>query len=211
MGVRLETVCHLLLLVFIPAAIASRLAAQAPVAPPPSTPVVDARTVEARTDAWAKPFVDAGDFSGVILIAQGDRVLVEKSYGKADPQLGTANRTDTRFRIASVSKTFTAAAVELLLAQGKLRLTDTLSRYVAAIPNGDSITIEHLLLHESGVGPIEGGDAARDCLPQDELLARLRSAKRFFCQVKARSTVTKDSSCSRLSWSESPVSTSRNF
>ena len=153
-------------------------------ASPPAL-ALDAHSIETRTDAWAKPFMDLGDFSGVILIAQGDRVLVEKAYGKADLQLGTPNRVDTRFRVASVSKTFTAAAVELLVAQGKLKLTDTLSRYVSGIPNGDSITIEELLLHESGVGVIEGGDAARDCLPQDELLARVRAAKPLFAPGKS--------------------------
>lgn len=163
--------------------LASRVAAQT-AAPASSSTFLETRYVEPRTDAWAKAFLDAGDFSGVILIAQGDRVLVEKAYGKADPQLGTPNRADTRFRVASLSKTFTAAAVESLVSQGKLKLTDTLARYISGITNGDSITIEQLLLHESGVGVIEGGDALRDCLPPDELLARLRSAKPLFAPGK---------------------------
>jgi len=66
---------------------------------------LDPRTVDARADAWAKSFGDAGDFSGVVLIAQGDNVLLQRAYGKADPQLGTPNRMDTRFRTASISKT----------------------------------------------------------------------------------------------------------
>ncbi len=135
---------------------------------------LDPRTVDARADAWAKSFGDAGDFSGVVLIAQGDNVLLQRAYGKADPQLGTPNRMDTRFRTASISKTFTAAAIEILIAQGKLKLTDKLGQFVTGVPNGDSITVEH----------IEGGGAARDCLPSDELLARLRSAKPLFVPGK---------------------------
>jgi len=145
---------------------------------------LDPRIVDARADAWAKSFADAGDFSGVVLIAQGDKVLVQRAYGKADPQLGTPNRIDTRFRTASISKTFTAATIEILLAQGKLKLTDKLGQFVTGVPNGDTITVEQLLLHESGVGVIEGGDAARDCLPSDELLGRLRSAKPLFAPGK---------------------------
>jgi len=145
---------------------------------------LDPRIVDARADAWAKSFTDAGDFSGAVLIAQGDRVLVQRAYGKSDPQLGTPNRIDTRFRTASISKTFTAAAIEILVAQGKLKLTDKLGQFVTGVPNGDSMTVEQLLLHESGVGVIEGGDAARDCLPSDELLARLRSAKPLFAPGK---------------------------
>jgi len=156
--------------------------AQAPAAAPAAS--LDSRAVDARADAWAKSFAGAGDFSGVVMIAQGDKILVQRAYGKADPQLGTPNRMETRFRTASISKTFTAAAVEILLAQGKLKLTDTLAQFVSGVPNGDSITIEQLLLHESGVGQIGGGDAARECLPPDELLARLRTAKPRFLPGK---------------------------
>jgi CubicO group peptidase (beta-lactamase class C family) len=158
------------------------LCAQAPTAAPAAP--LDPRTVDLRADAWAKSFADAGDFSGVLLIAQGDKILVQRAYGKADPQLGTPNRLETRFRAASISKTFTAAAVEILLAQGKLRLTDTLGQFVTGVPKGDSNTVGQLLLHESGVGVIEGGDAARNCLPHDELLARLRAAKPLFLPGK---------------------------
>jgi len=177
----INVLCGLFFLIWITLPFGS-VAAQSPAAAPAFA--LDGRAVEARADTWAKTFSDAGDFSGVILIAQGDRVLVQKAYGKADPQIGTPNRVETRFRIASVSKTFTAAAIELLLAQGRLKLSDPLSQYVAGIPNGGSITIEQLLLHESGVGVIEGADVARDCLPPDALLARLRSAKPLFVPGK---------------------------
>lgn len=161
---------------------AATLGAQVPSAAAPLS--LGPRMVDARADAWAKSFADAGDFSGVVLIAQGDKLLVQRAYGKADPQLGTPNRIETRFRTASISKTFTAAATEMLLAQGKLKLTDTLAQFVSGVPSGESITIEQLLLHESGVGVIEGGDAARDCLPSNELLARLRAAKPLFLPGK---------------------------
>lgn len=103
--------CRLLL------GLASMLCAPAGIAFSRSAPTAfDAATVEARADQWIKPYVAAGDFSGVVLIAQGDRVLLEKAYGKAEFEHDVANRVETRFRIASLSKTFTASAIELLIA-----------------------------------------------------------------------------------------------
>jgi CubicO group peptidase (beta-lactamase class C family) len=140
----------------------------------------DAVTIEQRADQWIKPYVAAGDFSGVVLIAQGDQMLVEKAYGKADFQHGVANQIGTRFRIASLSKTFTAAAIELLIARGKLSLKDLLSKYVSGIPNGDKITVEQLLTHKSGVGELDAADMYRDCLTNEELIRRLRVAPPLF-------------------------------
>jgi CubicO group peptidase (beta-lactamase class C family) len=137
-------------------------------------------TIGHRADQWVRPYVAAGDFSGVVLIAKGDQVLIEKAYGKANFQHNVANQVGTRFRIASVSKTFTAAGIELLIVQGKLSLKDHLSKYVSGIPNGDSITVEHLLLHESGVGELDDPDVYRECLPNGELLRRLRKVPPMF-------------------------------
>ena len=145
---------------------------------------LEAASVAQRTAAWLRAYEASGDFSGVVLLAQGDKILVAQAYGLADPQLHLANRLDTRFRVASVSKTFTAAAIERLALAGRLRYSDPLGRYVAGIPNGDAITIEQLLLHESGVGVLDTQDIYRDCLSHDEVLARLTSAKPQFAPGK---------------------------
>jgi len=136
--------------------------------------------VASRADRWLSGYESAGDFSGVVLLAQGDKILFEKAYGYADPQVRSPNRAETRFRVASISKTFTAAAVELLVAQGKLKYSDTLGRYISGVPNGDAITIEQLLAHESGVGVLDFEDLYRECVPQDEVLSRLKSVKPLF-------------------------------
>jgi len=116
----------------------------------------------------------------VVLIAQGDHVLVEKAYGKADIQRDVNNRAETRFRIASLSKTFTAAAIDLLIAQGKLALNDSLSKYVTGIANGDEITVDQLLRHQAGVGELDAADMYRECLSNEEVLKRLRAVKPLF-------------------------------
>jgi len=140
----------------------------------------DTTTIEQRADQWIKPYVAAGDFSGVVLIAQGDQMLVEKAYGKADFQHDVANQIGTRFRIASLSKTFTAAAIELLAAQGKLSLKDPLSKYASGIANGDKITVAQLLTHHSGVGELDAPEVTRDCLSDEELVKRLRDVAPLF-------------------------------
>jgi CubicO group peptidase (beta-lactamase class C family) len=152
------------------------------VCPTPSAAqaALDRQAVSVRADAWLKTYRAAGDFSGVVLLAQGDRVLFQAAYGLADPQVGTPNRLETRFRVASVSKTFTAAAIEKLVKDGKLRYSDPLSRYVNGISNGDSITIEQLLLHESGVGVLDSEEIHRDCLSRQDVVRRLASAKPLF-------------------------------
>jgi CubicO group peptidase (beta-lactamase class C family) len=150
------------------------------VVPVASETTFDAVTIDRRADHWIMPYVAAGDFSGVVLIAHGDQILFEKAYGKANFQHDVRNQVGTRFRIASLSKTFTAAAIELLAAQGKLSLKDHLSQYVSGIPNGDTITVEHLLLHEAGVGQLDDPDVYRQCLPNDELLRRLQRVPPLF-------------------------------
>jgi len=142
--------------------------------------ILDAPALSARVDQWITPYVSAGDFSGVVLIAQGDRVLAEKAYGQADHEHNVANRLETRFRIASLSKTFTAAAIERLIAQGKITLKDPLSKYIPGIANGDKITVEHLLLHESGVGQLDDPNVYRECLSNEEMIRRLRNVTPMF-------------------------------
>ncbi len=110
-----------------------------------------AADIAAKVDAYVQPFVESNNFSGVILIAQGGKVQVRKAYGLANYELGVPNTPETKFQIASVSKPFTAIAVLLLEERGKLSAQDPVSRYVPDYPNGDKITIHHLLTHTSGI------------------------------------------------------------
>lgn len=116
-------------------------------------PTVDAGLAK-RVDAYMRPYVESGNFSGNVLVARGERILVERSYGQASYELAVPNSARTRFHIASVSKPFTAAAVLLLEQQGRLALADPLSRFVPDFPNGGAITLEHLLTHTSGLRDI---------------------------------------------------------
>jgi CubicO group peptidase (beta-lactamase class C family) len=107
-------------------------------------------TLEAKVDAYIKPFVAIKGFSGSVLIARRGDVLVRKGYGMANYESDIPNTPQTKFHIASISKDFTAAAIMLLEERG-LSTTDTLKKYIPDYPNGDSITIHHLLIHTSGI------------------------------------------------------------
>jgi len=91
-------------------------------------------------------------FRGAVEIRKGDEVLVSRGYGEADVDAGTPIDTDTRFRIASVTKQFTGLAVLILQEQGKLSLTSPVCAYLASCPAAwRAITLEQLLTHTSGL------------------------------------------------------------
>ncbi|HEX3111379.1 MAG TPA: serine hydrolase domain-containing protein [Thermoanaerobaculia bacterium] len=100
---------------------------------------------------YLEPVTKSHDFNGVVLIARGDRVVWQKAYGNADWDLQVPLTMQSKFRVASITKTFTAAAVSILAERGKLAYTDPLSKFIPDFPKGDKITIRQLLGHQSGV------------------------------------------------------------
>jgi D-alanyl-D-alanine carboxypeptidase len=81
------------------------------------------------------------------------------STGMADEARGTPYAVDTPARIASVTKSFTAALVLQLVDEGRLGLDTPLASFVQEYPNGEAITVEHLLRHRSGIPEIHTVDA----------------------------------------------------
>jgi CubicO group peptidase (beta-lactamase class C family) len=91
-------------------------------------------------------------FSGIILVARGDQVLLRKAAGFADRERNIPNTPDAKFPIESVTKQFTAAAIMLLVQDGKLSLADPISKYYPASPaTWKDVRIKHLLTHSSGI------------------------------------------------------------
>lgn len=107
--------------------------------------------LEARVDRYVQPYVDSRNFSGVVLVARDGRPVVRQAYGLANVEFAVPNHVETKFHIASVSKAFTAAAVLLLQQEGRLDVRDPVSRHLPGYPNGDRVTIHHLLTHTSGI------------------------------------------------------------
>lgn len=92
-------------------------------------------------------------FNGVVLVAKDGKPIFSKGYGMANMEFNVKNTPETKFVIASVTKTFTAVMVMRLIDQGKLsletRLSDVLSWYRKDV--GEKVTIRQLLNHTSGI------------------------------------------------------------
>lgn len=92
-----------------------------------------------------------GNFSGFVLVARKGDILVSKGYGMANYELGVPNTAKTKFRLGSLTKQFTAAAILQLREKGLLDLNDSLSKYLPDYPHGEQIFLHHLLAHTSGI------------------------------------------------------------
>lgn len=88
---------------------------------------------------------------GAFMVARKGQVLYQKAFGKANIELGVDLTTESVFQLGSMTKQFTAVAILLLAQQGKLKVTDPISKYIPDYPGGDKITIHHLLTHTSGI------------------------------------------------------------
>jgi D-alanyl-D-alanine carboxypeptidase len=135
----------------------------------------------ARIDALAAQTLANPGAAGLsIAVARGDKMILDKGYGKADLEQQVPANDATVFRIASVTKQFTAAAIMRFVEQGKLALDDDIAKYVDYPTQGKTVTIRHLLTHTSGIkdytevpGFFETG-TARD-LPPAEVLDAVRN------------------------------------
>ncbi|PKP00443.1 MAG: hypothetical protein CVU13_02765 [Bacteroidetes bacterium HGW-Bacteroidetes-8] len=89
----------------------------------------------------------------VVLIVKGDSVIFEKGYGVANMESMTSIDGNTFFNIASVSKQFSAVALMMLNAEGKLSLDDSVKRWFPEFKSSilDNVTLRHLLSHTSGI------------------------------------------------------------
>ena len=108
---------------------------------------------------YANKALEAGDFSGVILIARNGVPVFEEAFGYADRDKKIPNRSDTKFNIGSINKSFTGLAIRKLATEKKLSLDDTIGKFLPDYPNKDAaarVTIRHLLEMNSGIGDFFG-------------------------------------------------------
>jgi CubicO group peptidase (beta-lactamase class C family) len=104
--------------------------------------VIDARLREAI----------AGDSAGVaVLTARDSKILFARGYGYASLEHRVPVCPATKFRIGSITKQFTAAAILRLQEQNRLKVTDTLAQFIPDYPHGQTVTLHHLLTHTSGI------------------------------------------------------------
>ncbi|OAN11253.1 hypothetical protein A3K86_20060 [Photobacterium jeanii] len=113
-----------------------------------------------------------GQFSGNVLIADNNTILFEQSLGLADVQSNRAINNGNLFKVGSITKQFTAAAILRLAEQGKLSLTTTVDRYFPNLAKGDKITVLNLLDHTAG---LQRDTAWRDSPKQCRSQAMIRT------------------------------------
>ncbi|MDR6369317.1 CubicO group peptidase (beta-lactamase class C family) [Chryseobacterium bernardetii] len=96
-------------------------------------------------------FGNKNEPGGVFLITQNGKNLYRKAFGKANLELDVNMTPENVFQIGSMTKQFTAVAILILELRGKLNVTDPVSKYIRDYPNGNNITMHHLLTHTSGI------------------------------------------------------------
>lgn len=106
----------------------------------------------ARMEQIVQSYVTAGTFMGTVLVARDGNVVLDKAYGMANLELDVPNTPDTKFRLGSITKQFTAASILLLEERGKLKIDDRVKTYLPDAPaSWDRITVRNLLTHTSGI------------------------------------------------------------
>lgn len=106
--------------------------------------------ISTALDEYFTRLADHG-FSGAVLVARGERIVLREGYGPADRRRGIPARPDTAFNIASLDKQFIAAGILRLEEMGRLRVTDTLGRFFEGVPDDKKgITLHQVLSHTAG-------------------------------------------------------------
>ena len=111
-----------------------------------------AQDIISKADRYLSKLTKARLFSGSVLIARNGKVLISNGYGEADRKKHWVNTAQTKFRLGSLTKQFTAMAILILQAQGKLNVHDRICTYFSECPaTWQKITIHQLLTHTSGI------------------------------------------------------------
>lgn len=111
-----------------------------------------AQSLETRIDDLIlKDFNDKNGPGGVFMVAHHGKPIYQKAFGKANLELGVDLTPENVFQLGSLTKQFTAVAILMLEEQGKLSVMDPVAKFIPDYPQGDKITLHHLLTHTSGI------------------------------------------------------------
>jgi CubicO group peptidase (beta-lactamase class C family) len=114
----------------------------------------ESKPISEVIDKYVKAEAEYDLFSGAVLAAKGGQIVYQGAFGYADKQNKIPNTIDTKFSVGSIGKTFTGVLIMQLVEQGKIKLTNTLEKYLPDFPYNEKskIQIRHLLNHTSGLG-----------------------------------------------------------
>ena len=106
---------------------------------------------QAKLDAYFETLADNNKFMGSVAVSRNGQVIYAKTVGFADMEQGLKADENSKYRIASISKTFTAVLIFKAIEDGELNLNQTIDKFFPEIKNADKMTISHLLYHRSGI------------------------------------------------------------
>ncbi|MEZ4748227.1 MAG: serine hydrolase [Calditrichia bacterium] len=130
-----------------------------------SNAIFSQNTIE-TIDATVKQYAEKDLFSGVVLVTENGKPVYETAFGMLDREQNIPMKTDTKLKIGSIVKDFTAVLILQLAEQNKLDLDDPMGKYLDMFPAeiSQKVTIRQLLRHEAGFG-----DYLRDPLPRETM------------------------------------------
>lgn len=104
-----------------------------------------------KIEAYLQAHSNNNHFMGSVLINREREVLLSKGYGTANLEHNVSNTSLTKFRLGSITKQFTATAILKLQEQNLVDINNFLATYLPEYPNGEQISVHHLLSHTSGI------------------------------------------------------------
>ncbi|MBN9658212.1 MAG: beta-lactamase family protein [Acidobacteria bacterium] len=138
---------------------------------------------KAKLDQFLDRLVEKNKGMGSLTLARDGEVVYSHAFGFGQIQ-GDVKKpltAETRYRIASITKTYTAVMVFQLIEAGQLKLTDTLDKFFPQIPDAQKITIEHILTHRGGIHDLEpDGSWGRQPRTHEEVIARISQGQPEF-------------------------------
>jgi CubicO group peptidase (beta-lactamase class C family) len=137
-------------------------------------PLARAEELTPKFERYMDAAVKVEGFSGSVLVSRGGETLFARGYSLANIDHQVPNTPRTKFRIASITKQFTAMAVLILAEQGKLKLDDPIGKYIESAPKPwEKVTIHHLLTHTSGIYNYTADPRYPEMLAQPETVPSL--------------------------------------
>ena len=138
---------------------------------------------EKIVDAYFNQIIKEYYPGAAVLISKEGRILYQKAYGYANLENDVPFKTDAKFRIGSVTKQFTSAAILKLQEQGLLNVNDPVSKYIPELPRGSEVSIHQLLTHTSGLQESWDEDLFKNIPAEfktDDIIGEIKKLKYVF-------------------------------
>lgn len=145
-----------------------------------AAPALDSKELASRLDKFFGDLVKTNFFSGIVYITENGHVLYEKGFGTTKQPPNAPLTSTDKFRIGSITKNFTAAAILALQARGKLNVQDSVCKYLAECPSEwQAVTLHHLLTHTAGIPEAQNLELYRPQTPQEMAAKIVKNPLRF--------------------------------